>query len=79
MGATKTTELQEHIEPEKVNYRMAKAVAPKQNQSWLDATKETDAGIGVDRTPEKRWLTARERDMTDQEKVASALSNLFRR
>jgi hypothetical protein len=79
MGQTKATELQEHIEPEKVNYRMARAVAPRSNQSWLDATKETGAGIEVDRTPEKRWYTALERDMTTQEKVASAIGSLFRK
>lgn len=79
MGATKTSEFQEHIEPEKVSYRMAKAVAPKQGQSWLDATKETNAGVDVDRIAEKRWYTARERDMTQEEKVASAIGSLFRR
>ena len=77
MGQTKATELQEHIEPEKVNYRMAKAVAPRSNQSWLDATKETSAGVEVDRTPEKRWYSAIQRDMTSEEKVASAIGNLF--
>ena len=79
MGQTRTTELQENIEPEKINYRMAKAVAPRKGQSWLDATKETEAAVGVDRTPEKRWYTAVERDMTSQEKVASALSSIFKR
>lgn len=79
MGQSKATELQEHIEPEKVNYRMAKAVAPRSNQSWLDATKETSAGVEVDRTPEKRWYAAVQRDMTAEEKVASALGGLFRK
>ncbi len=79
MGQTKTTELQENVKPSETKYRMAKAVAPRQGQSWLDATKETSAGVDVDHTPEQRWFTTRERDSTTEEKVASAIGSLFRK
>ena len=77
MGQTNKRELQLHIEPEKKSYRMAKAIAPQRGQSFMDAARESSAAVDVDISPEKRWYTEIERDLSPSEKVSSAIGSIF--
>ena len=70
MGQTKTTDTRQVKDPDQVSFRMAKAVAPKAGQSWLDAAKETSTGVGMDITPGGTRTETYERDLNQQEKQA---------
>jgi len=70
MGQTKTTETRQVQDPDQVSFRMAKAVAPRAGQSWLDAAKETSTGVGMDITPGAVRTETYERDLNQQERQA---------